>query len=374
MIRAEWLFHRSYETMRKTKKSVMSIIFILHIVMGSILTLGVGIWITLRHLEAPDEHPMEEGEQWWRSIRNLLINISFFSAAGWTIGLALNTVIVAVGGNKIVDNHYISVVWIILSIIIWRLQPKKLYFEPPTNNVLRTVNPFNTEKRQVTDDRGLRVDNAVKYYGPRFVILHIFERIAGVIETESQENLHVKIAELSFSNDTGSGEFVLSYAIEDVDAYAGNGPTEAIRKSKVEETIGARVKAIMESITTSRTVADVQLNAQTLLGSLSDDFRNRNDTLETRLGIRIQYLEISEINQSAALAAGTSAGGVHNIIMTKAQEMVTASGGIMPLDEAYKLVAAQYGKIKVLVISTASNLPENVRVLVGSDGEATQSI
>jgi hypothetical protein len=326
----------------------MNIMEILHFTIGVILPLFLAVWIHRVAINIPDEHPMDTTEQYWRNARNLCINIAVFSAIGFFLGITAKVLCTVVLDVQITDI-YISSVWILVSIIIWYFWPMKLLYVPHTNAIMRTTNRFYTGKRPLHDNQGM-VDNAVKYHGPIWSIINIFDQFQGYVETESRENLNISISQLTFLDDVGSASFITSFAVEDADAYAANGDTEKDRIKKVSETVSARIKTLIERTTQGKEIREVMSKPEIFFGSISDEFKDSSRNIELRLGIRIQYIEVTDVNESEEHRKGLAASGVASVLFAQSKsvfEQAKSCGMPITMNEAMQFVSGWSGKAEM---------------------------
>lgn len=287
----------------------------LHLYVG-VITCGLIALILSFMLETPTSEPMDTVEQYVRSLRNLLINISVFSAIGWIPSVLINTLT-----ENTMESVYFEMIWVLASVAVWWFWPRKLLITPPTNAIMRTTNIFHTGKRSIADNQGI-VDNAIKYHGPVIGIINVFDKFQGFVETESRENLNIKIDQLRFKDDIGSGRIIGSYAVCDTDAYSANGDNEPLRVKKVTETLSARLKSLVEQRTAKKDVYDVMAEAYEMSKEMSAEFNQQNRLIEQRLGIRVQYLELTDINESDAHAEAYRAKGVTKELLLQAEDII----------------------------------------------------
>lgn len=327
--------------------------------------------IHLTLLEDVSEVIPGTSQQYIRNIRNILINVAFFSFIGKAFGILLETYLRFVFEIKALDNAYFDLLWVIVSIVVWLVWRQKLVFTPPTNSILRVTNRFYTGKRDLPDNQG-HVDNAIKYRGPIYAVISIFDNAEQYVETESRANLKVKIPNLRFKYNSGSCFLTTSFTITDPDAYAANGDTDVLRFDKVKETVLSRLKSMVEAITRNQKIEDVQSNPGKYFGSLSNEFKRKNKTLEARLGINIQFVEISDIDESDAYKDVVDAIGVNMALTKQANEMVKAArrrgDNDLSFETALQIASGNAGKAKYTVIH-AKGLGKGT--IVDADGNVT---
>ena len=281
----------------------------------------------------------------------------------------------AIFETKSLSNFYYDLLWIIVSILVWMFWPKKLLSTPPENSVLRTTNVLRTQKRSLPEEQG-EVDNTAKYTGSVWAVQSVFEKDRGIIETESRKPIKVKMNQMTCKDDIGTCEFILSFAVEDPDAFAANGDTIDLREEKVRDTVAARIMAIIERQTYKYKIRNIMAKPEKFFGGISDMFREENRAIEARLGIRIQYIEVSNINESEAHRKALSAVGANNALMEQALKLVKKSEADgedrLTLKEAQKLVSAQANeKVSYMVFDTPTGekLPPNITLILGPDGK-----
>lgn len=339
----------------------------IHLIMGVLTPLGIAILMSVfKVLDTPSTRPMTTSEQYIRNSRNLLFNISFFAFLGWLIGFSLEFLITFMG-SKLPQSKYIDAIWVLCSILFWRLWPQQLLYVPTTNSVFRTSNRIFTKKRELADDQGL-VDNTVKYHGPIWAIINIFDQNQGEFDTESQENLKIPIKQLSFQNVTGSAEMILTYNINDIDAYAAGGTNNELRKKKVEQTVGAYLMNMVETAASKTTFLKAIADPAKTFGHIFKEFHNKAHHMETRHGIHIQEFKVSNLNASQAYNNALDARGITNVMIEQAQEAVKAS---KPKENEEPTIA--FEKALELIIGTA-NPGGNVKVNLHRGLEGTKPV
>lgn len=289
-------------------------------------------------LNTPTAQPMGTTEQYWRNARNICINIAGFMSIGLFTEICIDILILFVFNINLM-NDWTSLMWIFISVLIWINWPQKLLYVPSSNSVTRVTNRIFTGTRDLPHNQG-HVDNSVKFKGPIFVILNIFDIYQGEIETESREGIKVTMNQLTFADDVGSGEIVIVYAVEDSDAYAAGGDTPELREKKVRDAIEARIKSMVETLCHNEDVRAVMRDPGGVFGNMVQDFQNQNQNIEARLGIRVQIIEITEINESQEHRKALSAEGTNKALREQAQQMVTDSGNTMSFETALEIVSA----------------------------------
>lgn len=312
------------------------IIFITHILVIAIATI-VAI-VLHQNLPTPTAQPMGTSEQYRRNARNICINVAAFLVIGLTIEVAVNLLAIGLFGLKLL-NELTALLWVFISVIIWMVWPQKLLYVPSSNSVTRVTNRIFTGTRDLPHNQG-HVDNSVKYKGPIFALLNIFDIYQGEIETESREGIKVKIDQLTFADDVGSGEVVIVYAVEDSDAYAAGGDTPTLREKKVRDAIEARIKSMIEIICQGKPVRTVMSDPSGAFGDMVQAFQSQNQNIEARLGIRVQIIEVSEINESQEHRKALSAKGTNEALRDQARQMVEDSDNTMSFETAMEIVSA----------------------------------
>ncbi|MBP9763667.1 MAG: hypothetical protein KBD10_02910 [Candidatus Pacebacteria bacterium] len=333
--------------------------------------------ITNNFTSEPTAEPMEIEEQYFRNLRNLLINIAFFAGSGLLLWILVN-MLGLILETGLINSTSFQWCCAMFGVIFWFFWPRKLLITPHTNSIMRTLNILSSSKRCLPENQG-EVDNAVKYRGPTFGILNIFDKFIGFIETESRKNLKISMKQLRFSDDVGSGEIIVGLAICDSDAYYGNGDTEDLRIQKVEETLTARIQSLVEMETSTLPVLDAIGKIQDISDRLSVNFTSSSQKIELKLGIRVQLLEIGNLNESEEYRKALASRGVSTELLKHANDIVRQAkndfGQEISMDKALQFAVGMAGKsefdIRMWSLD-AKGLEALENLILGGAGKSTK--
>lgn len=316
-------------------------IWLLVVLCGSLAVILGGI------IGSPDENAMSKPKHYMCCLMNIMINLAVSAGVVFMFKIFVIWLLTKIS-NESYNNERYDWFYLMLSLLI----PVFASFErikfPGSNSVARATNYIYTE--QYKSGGSKKIDNARKFRGPMFVILNFFNRFEGYIELESRDVLTAVINMLTFLDDVGSAVLKVTYHVTNVDKYASKGNTIKQRESNVRETVASKLKTLFEEITAKYNVRYVMLNYNKVFKDLLDEILKKVSKIEEDLGIEIDFLALTDINESSEHAAALKAQGALEAGRKQAREMVTDSGDKMPFETAMKLAAAYADKAQYVII------------------------